>query len=126
MPRVSGVLLFALLCTCLAGSLVYVRIHRDAIEEHLAAPPKTATEQIHKLRAQFEAAGCAGANLYEEAVPKQDFPNLICSMPGSEPGVIVIGAPADWDAAKSGHDTQWATLALLPLLAESVSQVQHR
>src|SRR5258708_6386824 len=126
MPRVVGVLLFALLCSCLAGSLVYVRIHRDAIEEHLSDPPQTATEQIHKLRAQFEAAGCAGTNLYEEAIPKQDFPSLICSMPGSEPGTIVIGAPADLDAAELGHDTRWATLALLPLLAESVGQVQHK
>jgi VWFA-related protein len=125
MPRVFRVLLFSLLCTCcFGGSIVYLRVHRGAIEERLQAPPQTATEQVRKLRAQFEAAGCANSNVYEEMVPKQDLPNLVCTMPGPEPGTIVIGAPVD-DVAE-GSGTHWPTLALLPLLVESVGSVRHR
>jgi VWFA-related protein len=127
MARVFRVLLFSLLCTCwLGGSIVYLRVHRGAIEERLQAPPQTATERIRKLRAQFEAAGCAKNDLYEEEVPKQDLPNLICTMPGPEPGTIVIGAHVDDIAEGTGSGTQWPTLAILPLLAESVGSVRHR
>lgn len=127
MPRITAVLLALALSTfCLAGSsIVYLRVHRGEIEERLKAPPQDPVEQIQKLRAQFEAAGCSGVNLYQQAVPRQDLPNLICTVPGKEPGIIVVGAPVD-DAADSGSGTHWATLALLPLLAESVSSVQHR
>jgi len=127
MPRVFGVLLFAVLSTpCLGGSIVYLRVHRDVIEQRLATPPQSAAERIHRLRADFEAAGCAGGNLREEAIPKQGFPNLICTLPGTEPGSIVIGAPIEVVAKGPEHETQWATLALLPLLAESLSHVLHR
>jgi VWFA-related protein len=126
-PRVIRVLMFSALSTfCFAGSsIVYLRVHRGTIEERLKAPPQSPADQIQKLRAQFEAAGCSGVNLYQEAVPKQDLPNLICTVPGKEPGTIVVGAPADY-VADAGSGTHWATLALLPLLAESVSSVQHR
>ena len=127
MPRVVRILIVSTLSTfCLGGSsIVYLRVHRGAIEERLKAPPQGPPEQIRKLRAQFEAAGCSGVNLYQEAVPKQDLPNLICTVPGKEPGTIVVGAPADY-VADAGSRTHWPTLALLPLLAESVSSVQHR
>jgi VWFA-related protein len=111
---------------CLGGSsIVYLRVHREAIEERLKTPPQDPAEQIQRLRAQFEAAGCSGVNLYQEAVPKQDLPNLICTVPGNEAGTIVVGAPADY-VKDPGSGTHWATLALLPLLAESVSSVRHR
>jgi hypothetical protein len=118
-PRVIRVLMFSALSTfCFAGSsIVYLRVHRGTIEERLKAPPQSPADQIQKLRAQFEAAGCSGVNLYQEAVPKQDLPNLICTVPGKDPGTIVVGAPADY-VADAGSGTHWATLALLPLLAE--------
>jgi VWFA-related protein len=125
--RVIRILVISTLSTfCLGGSsIVYLRVHRNAIEERLKAPPQDPSEQLRRLRAQFEAAGCSGVNLYQEAVPRQELPNLICTVPGKEPGTIVVGAPAD-AVEVSGAGTHWATLALLPLLAESVSSVQHR
>src|SRR5947209_5480855 len=127
MRGVFRVLLFSLLSTCcLAGSIVYLRVHRGAIEERLKAPPQTSTEKIRKLRTQFAAAGCTSNELYEQTVARQDFPNLICKMPGEGPGTIVIGAPMDPVATGPEDDTQWATLSLLPLLAESLGSVRHR
>lgn len=127
MRSVFRALLFSVLSACCLGSsIVYLRVHRDTIEQRLAAPPKTATEQIRKLRAQFQAAGCTGNNLYEEEVPKQGLPNLICTMSGVEPGTILIGAPVEDTAEGAGPGSQWPTLALLPLLAESVGFVRHK
>ena len=128
MLRFLRVLLFFSLATyCPAGTIVYLRVHRDALEQHLMnAPPDSALERLHKLRAQFAAAGCTSHDLYEQEVPKQTIPNLICKMPGKEAGNIVISAPLDKIAGVSEDQTHWATLALLPLLAESVGYTPHR
>jgi len=127
MPRVLRVLLFSLLSTCcFGGNIVYLRVHRGVVEERLNTPPGTGLERLHKLRAQFEAAGCTRERLSEQAIPRQDLPNVMCNLPGKEPGTIVIGAPIDFDAVGTADESQWATLALLPLLAESVGAVQHR
>jgi hypothetical protein len=126
-PRVFRVLLFSLISTCcLGGSIIYLRVQRGVLEERLRGAPETGVERLRKLRAQFQAAGCASNGLYDEAVPEQDLPNLICKLPGKEPGTIIIGAPLDMAPGGSLGDTQWATLALLPLLAESVGSVPHR
>ena len=127
MPRVLRVLLFFLLSTCcFGGNIVYLRVHRGVVEERLNTPPATGLERLHKLRAQFEAAGCTRGHLSEQAIPRQDLPNVMCNLPGKEPGTIVIGAPIDFDAVGTADESQWATLVLLPLLAESVGAVQHR
>ncbi|MGH9511271.1 MAG: VWA domain-containing protein [Terriglobales bacterium] len=125
MPRVLRVVLFAVVSTfCLGSSIVYLRVHRGVLEERLKAVPDTGAERLRKLREQFEAAGCDRDHLTEQTILRQDLPNLVCTMPGSEPGTIVVGAPIDFDA--DGPDTQWPTLALLPFLAESVGSVPHR
>jgi len=99
MPRVLRVLLFSLVTTCcFGGNIVYLRVHRGVVEERLNTPPGTGLERLHKLRAQFEAAGCTREHLSEQAIPRQDLPNVMCSLPGKEPGTIVIGAPIDFDA----------------------------
>jgi VWFA-related protein len=125
--RVFRVLLFCLLSTCcLAGRIIYLRVHRDVLEERVKASPQTGMERLHKLRAQFADAGCSNDALYEQAVPKQELPNLICNLPGKEPGRIVISAAMGQLSEGPEDETHWATLALLPLLAESVGHVPHR
>ncbi len=126
MARLFRILMFALVSTCcLGGSIVYLRVHRGVLEDRLKAPPATPKERMQKLRTLFEAAGCAPEQLSEQAVPKQDLPNVMCRLPGKEPGAIVVAAPIDFDSPGSQGPTQWATLALLPLLAESIGPVPH-
>ena len=128
MPRVLRVLLCSLLFSacCFGGNIVYLRVHRGVVEERLNTPPGTGLERLRKLRAQFEAAVCTRGHLSEQAIPRQDLPNVMCNLPGKEPGTIVVGAPIDFDAVGAADESQWATLELLPLLAESVGAVQHR
>jgi VWFA-related protein len=127
MLRLFHVLLFSLVSTrCLGGSIVYLRVHRGVLEERLKAPPETGIDRLRKLRTLFEAAGCTPEHVAEQIIPKQDLPNVMCTIPGKEEGTIVVGAPIDFDAKSSENPTRWATLALLPLLAESVGPVPHR
>lgn len=127
MPRFFRVMLFSLLSTwCLGGSIIYMRVHRGVLEERLKFPSGTRADQLRELRTQFRAAGCSSNELYDDEISKQNLPNLICKLPGREAGTIVIGAPTELAAGGPEGGTEWATLALLPLLAESVGSVPHR
>ena len=126
MQRLFRLALFSLVSTCcLGGSIVYLRVHTGVLQERLKDAPVTRSQRLHKLRTMLEKAGCLD-HLSEQQVAKQDLPNVICSLPGKEPGTIVVGAPIDFDTENEEDRTQWATLVLLPLLAESIGPVQHR
>lgn len=88
-------------------------------------PPTDAT-RLATLRAQFRSAGCTGDRLVEQTVDGQSLPNLVCTLPGTSPGIIVIGARLDFKSGGDNGTVQWATFAMLPLLAESMNSAAHR
>jgi VWFA-related protein len=123
--------LFRLLVFCLVsaggfgGSIVYLRVHKDVLAERVKGAPVSRTDRVSKLRSLFEAAGCGAEHIAEQSFPKQDLPNVLCQLPGKEPGTIVVSAPIDFDGEEP-DSSQWATLALLPLMAESLVPAPHR
>jgi VWFA-related protein len=114
----------ALATTCIADSIVYVRVHRPLIEEHLKLAQDGVGERVRTVRNLFQKAGCP--QMLEQEVPKEEFPNLICLLPGDEEGTIVVGASSDYRPEEAKTPAGWSALALLPLLAESLSPVPHR
>jgi len=121
------ILVFCLISAgCFGGSIVYLRLHKNALAERLKGAPSNPSERAAKLKSLFQAAGCTPNQIAEQSVSKEDLPNVLCTLPGTEPGAIVISAPIDFDGAASEDQTQWATLALLPLFAESLSPAPHR
>jgi VWFA-related protein len=64
--------------------------------------------------------------LQEQQVPDVELPNLICTIPGADPGAILIGARLDSKAKGDEALVDWATVAVLPLLAESLNSAAHR
>lgn len=121
--RFRVAVLLSLSAACAADSLVYVRIHRPLIEEHLKLSPGTESDRARLLRSLFEKSGCP--QVISQEVPKETLPNLMCLLPGSEVGTIVMGAGYSDDGADAGK-AQWSTPVMLPLLAESLSGVPHR
>lgn len=117
-------LALSLSATCCAQGFTYLRIHRPLIEEKLKLGSDKQGERLHSLRTLFEKAGCP--HITEQAVPGQESPNLICTLPGSEAGTIVVGASAGYKDRGERGDVQWSGLAMLPLLAESLNAVVHR
>jgi VWFA-related protein len=125
MKCVLRLLVFAALATlCIADSIVYVRVHRPLIEEHLKLTQEGEAERVRTLRNLFQKAGCA--QVFDQEVPKEESPNLICLLPGNEEGTIVVGASLDYPPEEAKTPARWSTLALLPMLAESLSSVPHR
>ena len=107
---------FVLVTVCLADNLTYMRVDRSVIEKRLTPVPATDTERVDAIRAQFRAAGCAPDMMQEQAVPNEELPNLICMVPGPDPGAIVIGTRLESNAKGDEAEVAWGGPVLLPLL----------
>ena len=118
-------LVFVLVTACLADNLTYMRVDRSVIEKRLQPVPATDNERVDAIRAQFRAAGCAPEMIQEQAVPNEGLPNLICMVPGPDPGAIVIATRLDSNAQGEEAVVDWGGPILLPLLAESLNSAPH-
>ncbi|HEY4900242.1 MAG TPA: VWA domain-containing protein [Terriglobales bacterium] len=74
----------------------------------------------------FEKAGCAKANLEVQTVPGQSLPNVVCTLPGTGSGTILIVARLDYDGRGEEGPVGWGGVVMLPLLAESLTSTSHR
>ncbi len=118
-------LIFVLVSVCLADSLIYMRVDRAVIEKRLQPVPATDKDRVDTIRAQFRAAGCAPEMIQEQAVPNEELPNLICMVPGPDPGAIVIGTRLESKAKGEEAVVDWGGPVLLPLLVESMISAPH-
>lgn len=98
----------------------YTLLNRDIIESRLRAAPRKNEEREAALDAMFVQAGCRGANLSEEPVKHERFPNLICRMPGSLDSTIIVAAHFDKVARGGGVVDNWSGASLLPSLFQSL------
>jgi Peptidase family M28 len=128
--RLSGVVLFlsSLLCTpsIFAQHLVFLRLDRKIVDERLKLAPEDPAKRVKTLRDLFEKGGCRRDQIVEQQVPKETLPNLICTLPGDQEGAIVVGARLDYTDHGDRGLVRWGSVAMLPLLVESLSAVAHR
>jgi len=125
MKCIPSLLLFvSLATTCIADNIVYMRVPRPSIEEHLKLAQDVEAERVRTLRNLFQKAGCP--QIIAQEVPKEESPTLICLLPGTEEGTIIVGASLDYAPEEAKDPAHWSALALLPLLAKSLSSVPHR
>jgi len=118
-------LLFTLITVCLADNLTYMRVDQSVIEKRIQAVPATDKDRLDTVRAQFKAAGCAPEMIQEQDVPGEELPNLICMVPGQDPGAIVVGTRLESRAKGEESLVDWGGPVLLPLLAESLISAPH-
>ncbi|MGA9566571.1 MAG: VWA domain-containing protein [Candidatus Korobacteraceae bacterium] len=111
---------------CFADSLTYMRIDRSVIEKRIQTVPPTDKDKVDTIRAQFKAAGCPADQIQEQAVPDLEVPNIICTLPGPDPGAIVIATQLESKAHGDEALVDWGSVAMLPLLAESLNSAPHR
>lgn len=118
-------LLLALAGCCSAQgpkSITYLRLGQQIVEQRSQLP--TASEDWSAaLRQQYVKAGIPSYQVVEQAVPGSSQKMVICTIAGGSDSVILVSAslarPKDDDAAT----VAWASLAMLPLLAESLNAV---
>ena len=87
--------------------------HRlEAVQEKNPARWKTLTES-------FRGAGCTDGDLVERRAKASKLPNLICTLPGTDPDWIIVSDHYDKVAAGEGAVDNWSGAALLPSLYQS-------
>src|SRR5262249_20269218 len=65
---------------------------------------------------------CSGDRFHEELVQRSEVPNLVCRLPGSGPGEIVVGAHLDKVNRGDGVVDNWSGAALLPFLYSNLKE----
>ncbi len=112
--------------TCLADNVTFLRIDRSIVQQRIQQAPQTPEQRVQTLRVMFEKAGCTKDKIQVQNVPDQAFPNVICTLPGTEYGTILVAARLDYDSRGDEGAVGWGGVAMLPLLAESLTSTNHR
>ncbi len=123
----SGLIfLSGLIGTCVADNVTFLRIDRSIVQQRIQQAPQTPEQRVQTLRVMFEKAGCTKDKIQVQTVPDQAFPNVICTLPGSEYGTILIASRLDYDSRGDEGAVGWGGVMMLPLLAESLTSTNHR
>ncbi len=98
----------------------------SVIEKRLEEAPKANADRELALRAMFETAGCRPSQLSEQAVRRNDPPNLVCEMPGESPELIIVGGHLDHVRKGEGVVDDWSGASMLPSLYQSLHSVRRK
>ena len=122
----SLLVVFALCSACLADNVTFLRLDKSVVEQRLQLAPQDPSQRAGILQTMFEKAGCAKGNVEVQTVPGQPLPNVICTLPGTEYGTILIAARLDYDGRGEEGAVGWGGVVMLPLMAESLTSTSHR
>lgn len=88
--------------------------------------PESDQERASRIKDLFVSAGCGGNLLREQPVDGAAGPNIICELPGTSAGRVVVGA--HYDAALSGGRPidNWSSAVMLPALYRSLITHKRR
>lgn len=96
------------------------------IEARLAAVRHRNSERAVELRRLFAEAGCGPKSYSEVALRSSSNPNLVCVLPGSSPGTVVVTAHYDRKGPGEGAVDNWTGASLLPSLYEALRRSPRR
>jgi hypothetical protein len=117
---VLGILLSPI-AAVLAQSIQYDQLRPKQVEDRLQQYSGSDPVRGTTLKRLFSEAGCAGTRLREQPVQNSAAPNVICTLPGTGNGVIVVGAHFDHADKGDGVVDNWSGASLLPSLYQSLS-----
>jgi len=115
-----------LLSAGFADNVTFLRIDQSVVHERVQNAPQSSDQRVAALRSMFEKAGCAKSAIQVQPVPDQPLPNVLCTVPGTEYGTILIAARLDYDRRGEEGAVGWGGVVMLPLLAESLTSTAHR
>jgi Iap family predicted aminopeptidase len=115
-----------LLAFHLKAQVTYNLVGRDVVQSRLALYKGSDQAREAALVKLFTDAGCGAANLTEQRVPGRKQPNVICTLPGSMPETIIVGAHFDHVPAGDGVVDNWSGASLLPSLLQSLISSKHK
>jgi Peptidase family M28 len=96
----------------------------EVIQQRLATVKTNNSARQGELESLFREVGCG--DLMEQRVSGSKEPNVICALPATGEGVIVVGAHFDAVFEGTGAVDDWSGAALLPSLYESLKTRPRR
>ncbi|HEX4322012.1 MAG TPA: M28 family peptidase, partial [Acidobacteriaceae bacterium] len=114
------------LASHLHAQVTYNLVGREVVQSRLALYKGNDRTREAALVKLFRDAGCAATNLTEQPVPGRKQPNVICTLSGSTPETIVVGAHFDHVSAGDGIVDNWSGASLLPSLLQSLNNSRHK
>lgn len=127
MPRL--LLLVAIGCSTIGwataqGQVRFRNVPTGTLDRRLELVPQGNENRKLAVQQLFTEAGCS--KITEEAVGKRRLPNIVCTIPGERPDLIIVGAHYDADEHGDGAIDNWSGAAILSSLSEALSQDQRR
>jgi Zn-dependent M28 family amino/carboxypeptidase len=108
------------------GQVKYSVVSPGIVQQRLDLYKGSDATRQAALVTLFTQAGCEPGNLSEQPVPNRKQPNVICTLFGSSPEVIVVGAHFDHVSEGDGVIDNWTGASLLPSLFQSlISSTRH-
>lgn len=102
------------------AQIQFQAVERKVVEQRLQSYKGNDSQREATLKSMFEAAGCRGDKLTEQAVKGLKQPNLICVLSGNTDSVVVVGAHFDHVDAGDGVVDNWTGASLLPSLYQAL------
>jgi hypothetical protein len=122
-----ALLLLVVASTAASAQTVQVSaVSQQIVEQRLGAYVTKNNLREPAVRQLFEDAGCSGDQLTEQPVKVLKAPNLICTLAGATPLVIVVGAHFDLVEDGNGVVDNWTGASLLPSLYQGLADVPRR
>jgi len=104
-----------------AQSLKFDLVRRDVVLARLDSVPAKDIDREHQMQTYFEQAGCKNGSLSLEQPKHNRFGNVVCTLAGTSPQQIVVGAHFDHVDAGSGAVDNWSGASLLPSLYQALA-----
>jgi peptidase M28-like protein len=109
-----------------AQTVRYKALPAEIIQARLQKYTGNDQQREATLKQMFAEAGCDDHHLAEQPVKGSKLPNLTCTLPGSTPGTIIVGAHFDHVPAGDGVVDNWSGASLLPSLYEAVKDESRK
>jgi hypothetical protein len=120
-----GILFVAALASAETTMVVVGKVGTEVLEARLSNAPRKNLDRQAAMASLFRASGCDAEHLEERRIKHSKQSNVLCTVPGTGPGMIVVGAHFDHVSAGDGVVDNWSGASLLPLLSASL-RIQPR
>lgn len=116
-----------LAATALAAQTVeFSLLEQPEVQARLERAAEPTAVRHDRLRELFVLSGCSAERIAEQPVKHAKTPNIICTLPGSEPGVILVTAHYDMAGPGLGVIDNWTGATMLANLHAALAVKPRR
>lgn len=125
-PKGWAAALFLFAAVGFAETIHFDLVIPDIVFARLRSCPRKDVDRQQQLQSFFAEAGCRGTALTLDQPRHSKFGNVICTLPGSSPEEIVVGAHFDHVDRGAGAVDNWSGASLLPSLYQALATVPRK